>query len=225
MKTNWPTYLSVVVESVLLGDLLGSIRSAGHVNGELIRIDWHWSLPWSRFRSRAGQQHAHNQQRHPEDHVVDDEWRRRVLQLSRTIFPALIEPRDVATDVRRHVSRVRRTSRFNFTIERGRLLLANRSRFSTKLASLTSDTRTLLSRERCSGSGTTNVDRRWRMKTRRRCAASFARRRRRCQRGWSYPATQRRGKPQVIASVHSRHARKVGRTRWEFLRTPSVVWY
>ena len=32
------------------------------------------------------------------------------------------------------MSRVRRTSRFNFTIERGRLLLANRSRFSTELA-------------------------------------------------------------------------------------------
>lgn len=42
-------------------------------------------------------------------------------------------------------------------------------------------------------------------------------------RGWSYPATQRRGKPQVIASVHSRHARKVGRTRWEFLRARCVI--
>lgn len=42
-------------------------------------------------------------------------------------------------------------------------------------------------------------------------------------RGWSYPATQRRGKPQVIASVHSRHAREVGRTRWEFLRARCVI--
>lgn len=69
----------MIVESVLLGDLVGSLRSAGYVNGELIRIDWHWSLSWSWFGYRAGQQRAHNQQRHPEDHVVDDEWRRRVL--------------------------------------------------------------------------------------------------------------------------------------------------
>ncbi|EFN61399.1 hypothetical protein EAG_15354 [Camponotus floridanus] len=73
VRKKWPTYLSMVVESVLLSDLIRSLRSAGHVNGELIRIDWHWSLPWSRFGSRAGQQRAHNQQRHPEDHVVDDE--------------------------------------------------------------------------------------------------------------------------------------------------------
>lgn len=41
----------------------------------------------------------------------------------------------------------------------------------------------------------------------------------------SYPATQRRGKPQVIAAVYSCHARQVGRTRWEFLRAPSAVRY
>lgn len=70
---NWWTYLSMIVESVLLGNLIGSLRSAGHVNGELIRIDRHWSRPRSRFGSRTSQQHAHNQQRHPKDHVVDSE--------------------------------------------------------------------------------------------------------------------------------------------------------
>lgn len=65
--------LSMIVELVLLGDLIGSLRSAGHVNGELIRVDLHWSRPRSRFGSRTSQQRAHEQQRHSEDHVVDDE--------------------------------------------------------------------------------------------------------------------------------------------------------
>lgn len=58
---NWWTYLSMIVESMLLGDLVSSLRSAGHVNGELIRIDRHWSRPRSRFGSRTSQQRAHNQ--------------------------------------------------------------------------------------------------------------------------------------------------------------------
>ena len=76
------THLSMIVEAVLLGDLVGRLRSAGHVNGELIRIDRHWSRPRFRFRSRTSQQRAHNQQRHPEDHC-------RRLQVT-TMSPTII---------------------------------------------------------------------------------------------------------------------------------------
>jgi len=54
-------YLAVIVESMLLSDVVSSLRSAGHVNGELIRIDRHWSRSRPRLGYRAGQQRAHNQ--------------------------------------------------------------------------------------------------------------------------------------------------------------------
>lgn len=86
LEKEMHTYLSVVVESVLQGDLVGSLGSAGHVDGELIRIDRR-SLPRLRLGSHACQQRAHyHQQRHPEDHLVDGEWRRVLTTDPNTVF-------------------------------------------------------------------------------------------------------------------------------------------
>lgn len=193
---NWWTYLSMIVESVILGDLVGSLRSAGHVNGELIRIDRHWSRPRSWFGSRTSQQHAHNQQRHPKDHVVDGEWRRRVLRLSR----------DISGTEKRAISR---STRFGyddtyvahdefsrcFTIEWDReRLFANRSQCSTELASLTSVSRRSGATGVTDTSLTDGVVPQWKRDGT--TPLSFARRRRRRDVGvrvgwWSYPATQK----------------------------------
>lgn len=93
----------MVVESVLLGDLIGSFQSAGHVNSKLIRVDRHWSRLWSRLGYHTGQKRAHNEKRHPEDHLVDGERRRRVLRLPRAISPAQKSER--STFRKRHVLR------------------------------------------------------------------------------------------------------------------------
>lgn len=208
VKTNWPTYLSVVVESVLLGDLVGSLRSAGYVNGELIRIDWHWTLSWSGFGSRAGQQRAQNQQRHPEDHVVDVVW----WWLSRyTIFPALTEPRD-ASRLTLEDTRVHADFAVQFRMER---MTPRESIHDGQLASLTSDNRRTSLPAGCTScrSGTTNVvdERVWRIKSYRgdRDETAFAAREFRSSSSSSSSARQRsgaglilqqrRGKAQVIA--------------------------
>jgi len=191
MRENWWTYLSMIVEPMLLSDLVGSLRSAGHVNGKLIRIDRHWSRSRSRFGSRTSQQRAHNQQRHPEDHVVDGEWwRRRVLRLSRTVFPTLkgARRRDRrVSDKKIRVTHNEFTRYVAIARNRGRLL-ASRSQCSMELASLTSGFATHFSRgnairnDRSEGhvaDGWSRVATR----TRRHCAANFARRRRRrCRR-------------------------------------------
>jgi len=160
----------MIVEAVLLGDLVGSLRSAGYVNGKLIRIDRHWSRPRSRFRSRTSQQRAHNQQRHPEDHVVDCEWRRRILRLSGTVYSGTEEAHDVAIDdasrIKRYVLCTTEFSR-NLTIERNRVwLFASRFQCSTELASLNIGSALHFLRENTVQNDNKNEGQRcWRMKS------------------------------------------------------------
>lgn len=77
------THLSIVVETVLRGDLSCSIRSIRHVDRELIGVDRQWSRSWFRFRLHQQDTDQHfqyyAQRGRVDDHVVDVAWYQRAI--------------------------------------------------------------------------------------------------------------------------------------------------